>query len=84
MVVPGLERRRLVAGEILGVAGEGVPDPGAITAAKMIVGRAIRQRVTPAARSAVSSLCRSSQDSANIALASEITGLVASKNQISR
>ena len=54
------------------------------TAAKTSVERAIRQRVTPAASKAVSSLCRSSHDSANMALASEITGLVASKNEISR
>jgi hypothetical protein len=49
-----------------------------------VTGRAIRQRVTPAASSAVSSLCRSSQERANIPLASVITGLVASKNQTRR
>ena len=54
------------------------------TAAKTSAGRAMRQRVTPAASSAVSSLCRSSHDSANMALAREITGLVASKKEISR
>ncbi|MFM8826271.1 MAG: LptF/LptG family permease [Actinomycetota bacterium] len=36
------------------------------------------------ATSPVISLCRSSHDRANMALANEITGLVASKNQISR
>ena len=53
-------------------------------AANTSVGRAIRQRAMPAASNAVSSLCRSSQESANIALASVMTGLAASKNQIRR
>ena len=51
---------------------------------KRIAGFAILQRVIPAASSAVSSLCRSSHDKANIPLASEIMGLVASKNEMSR
>ena len=51
---------------------------------KKIVGFAILHRVIPAAKSAVSSLCRSSQDKANMPLASERIGLVASKNEMSR
>jgi hypothetical protein len=56
----------------------------ATTAAKTMTGRAIRHRVTPAASSAVTSLCRSSHESANMALASETTALVPSKNWIVR
>ena len=59
-------------------------ETAAVTAAKAIDPRAIRQRVTPAARRAVSSLWRSSHDRANMALAREMIALVASKNEISR